>query len=247
MSYNNYNTYNTHNTILRVLCFILPGVPAEASLLSWQNLQGSHAKLLEEKRQAAAELSGDTLSAVREPGVAEEMYRSTVLCRVSVASFGLDSFIWSQTHKIFTFLSMPASQKLCSKWRDMWRYRLHLNIASYCRYNADSSIHTVHSDLCVFIIFLWFVMLSIYAIISPLPFLFHHISNPIAHLLWALFCVFVFYIWILSWDCAFVCRSWCRFFINMFMSFFRNEFIVHSGENSKEKRFNACWTKDTCK
>lgn len=162
-----YNTYNTHNTILRVLCFILPGVPAEASLLSWQNLQGSHAKLLEEKRQAAAELSGDTLSAVREPGVAEEMYRSTVLCRVSVASFGLDSFIWSQTHKIFTFLSMPASQKICSKWRDMWRYRLHLNIASYCRYNADSSIRTVHSDLCVFIIFLWFVMLSIYAIISP--------------------------------------------------------------------------------
>lgn len=162
-----YNTYNTHNTILRVLCFILPGVPAEASLLSWQNLQGSHAKLLEEKRQAAAELSGDTLSAVREPGVAEEMYRSTVLCSVSVASFGLDSFIWSQTHKIFTFLSMPASQKFRSKWRDMWRYRLHLNIASYCRYNADSSIHTVHSDLCVFIIFLWFVMLSIYAITSP--------------------------------------------------------------------------------
>lgn len=178
-----YNTYNTHNTILRVLCFILPGVPAKASLLSWQNLQGSHAKLLEEKRQAAAELSGDTLWAVREPGVAEEMYRSTVLCRVSVASFGLDSFIWSQTHKIFTFLSMPASQKICSKWRDMWRYRLHLNIASYCRYNADSSIRTVHSDLCVFIIFLWFVMLSIYAIISPLPFFFHHISNPIAHLL----------------------------------------------------------------
>lgn len=66
-------------------CFVLPGVPAEAGLLSWQGLQRSHAKLLEEKRQAEAELSGHTLTAVREPGVAEEVYRSSVMCGVLFA------------------------------------------------------------------------------------------------------------------------------------------------------------------
>lgn len=48
--------------------FVLSGVPAQASLLSWWALQSPDAELLEEKRQGKAELPGDTHSADGERG-----------------------------------------------------------------------------------------------------------------------------------------------------------------------------------
>lgn len=51
--------------------FMLPGVPAEASLLSWWSLQSPYAELLEEKRQGKAELPGDSHSADAERGSAD--------------------------------------------------------------------------------------------------------------------------------------------------------------------------------
>lgn len=84
---------------------MLPGVSAEASLLSRWSLQRSHAELLEEERQAEAELSRHTHPADGEPGVADGTNRFSLPCTVTVAPFHLDFFFFFHLLLLFFLLA----------------------------------------------------------------------------------------------------------------------------------------------
>lgn len=71
---------------------MLPGVPAKAGMLSRKSLRQSDAELLEEERQATAELSGDARSADGESGVADGMYNFSLPCTVLFDVFSMDLF-----------------------------------------------------------------------------------------------------------------------------------------------------------
>lgn len=115
---------------LLLLYLLLPGVPAQAPLLSWHSLQRPDAHLLEEKRQAEAELSGDARSVA-----GEHVSIAELICKLSAMNCLFQTYV--------TNLGMGV-------YRTALTARLHSVMFVY---------HTVHSCFDLFIIHFSFFML----------------------------------------------------------------------------------------